>query len=1073
MRFTNGLRKKLFFPLRFTLFFLITSPCTLKGQQLSVDKVLLAEDSISFLYTSLKSQDISIEKALSAKASVNFRDASLEEILDVLRNITNIRFSWNIELIRPIKGIMYAATDKPVRIILYDILKPHFLTYSIGDGSVLILPETKEAVSGKVTNNNSNNNSTPLIRELDELIVIGYGNTSKRFNTGSLSSHVFNAGKGPGTDNIMNELKGKVPGLLITPSGGSPWNSYFVNIGGLQSPGISGNNKAHNSPLYIINNVPMPSGNMPFNQLKSLAGDPVNSGAGLDPLAFINPNDIESITVLKDADATAIYGSRGANGVVLITTRKGRVTTSKDETALLGAPLKVSANVATGLASVVRRPALLNTDQYFQMREEALRNDGIAASLPKDGDILLWPRSRYTDFSKVILGGTAKTYDAHVSVAFGTPRLQWLANVSYRKKTSVLPVHLYDQWINGYVNLDYQSLNRKIKVNFNGTFGDGTNHSVAEDPVPGIYLAPNAPALRDGDGKLVWKENGVSFDNPLATLERNYSARLSNTAANLDISYSPWKNVTFKTNLGYNSARLNEVATDPLVARDPAVNPTGSLEFASAASKSWILEPQAEYQAALGKLRIKGLIGSSWQTEVMKRSAQKDTGYTNDDTLRAKAYPRRLNSDSNEVMYKYFGLFGRISAIWDDKYSLNLTGRRDGSSRFAPENRFGNFWSIGAGWIISEEDFMNRDSGWVTFAKLRASYGITGNDQIGDLKYFDRWGSVAVQQFYGGITGIAPVSLYNSHLTWETTRKLNLGVEIGLWDRIHLTADYFNNRSTNLVVAQLLPGQSGLGDIELRNSPVVIRNTGLEIALGATIPAGKHWNWRSSVALTFPKNKLVAYPDLDLSSFAGVLVPGRSITARQVSHYTGIDPVTGLPATAGNGTINWDVDCYGGWSNSLSYKDIQLDIDAEFRKQPGIDPAYLNSLRGMPGMVDKSLYSNQPVSVINRWQKPGDHALYPMFITAINTGMSEALSGYYKSRAIATNASYLSLKKVTLQYNFPVEWLKKKRIEQASVYLKGQNIFTISPYKGGDPLTKNPTGMPSLRTITVGMQITF
>lgn len=1074
-------------------------------------------------------QKLPQSSGLYREISVDFRNATLTYVFDRIEFFSNVHFAYNTQHIKGISGINYKANGKKTIKILEDILEDHALEYKLQDGLVYILPASntseryikgivtdslsrplggvtvKVLTTGKGTLTNVDGEyslrrlkdsawlqfssvgfkdttvlvvngayatikMTTAVKELDKPIVIGYGTTSSRFNTGSVSRHTVSIDPSP--VGLMSDLMGAETGILITPAGGSPGSSYIVRIRGNQSPGLSGNHLANNSPLYVVNNAILPSGNLPFNQLASMPGDPLSSGVGMDPLSFINLKDIGSVSILKDADACSIYGSRGANGVVLITMNKGEAV-----------PFRLTADFAVSFSRASKKPKLLNTQQYVDMRYEGLNNSGETPDGKKDGDILRWPATRYTDFSRLLLGGTALSYDANIGMVFGTRRIQWYASMNMKNRTTVLPKAFHDNRYTAYINADYQSRNNKIRVNFGGMMAYGNNYLPSKDPTTGIYLAPNAPPLRAQNGLLNWSEDSVDFTNPLASLEEVFNARSSNLIWNMNFSWSPWKNITFKNNLGLNSITLDETIVAPMSAKNPAKSPAGSMSVATNALNSVMVEPQAEYKSRFGKLSLTALLGSSYQYEAIGRTKQDSSGYKDDGQLWKDAASMRTDSNMNETFYKYLAFFARVNTIWDEKYMLNLTVRRDGSSKFSRENRFGNFWSVGAGWILSEENFFKDFSKLVSFAKIKASYGTTGNDQIGNLKYFDSWARTGLS--YGSSTGLLPQTPYNAHLRWEKTNKLNIGLELSFRDRLYLIAEYYRNLSTDLITGQLLAGQTGTGEMVSGNHPARIRNTGIELSLRSMLVAGMHFHWKTSANISLPKNKLVDYPYLEYSSFKDLLVPGYAVTARRAYHYEGVDPKTGwhkvtdiknngiTMAEDGNQIIDLEVNFYGGWSNTLVYKGFQLDINMEFRKQPGIDADYIHQNRLTPGMLDNNLYSNQPLAVLNRWRQQGDRSLYPKAVSALNA-QEESDHGYFsKSSALIADASYINLQSASLQYSFSTEWLKRARIDRFAVALKGQNLFYLSPYKGGVPLTANPTGMPPVRTITFGIQATF
>jgi hypothetical protein len=411
---------------------------------------------------------------------------------------------------------------------------------------------------------------------------------------------------------------------------------------------------------------------------------------------------------------------------------------------------------------------------------------------------------------------------------------------------------------------------------------------------------------------------------------------------------------------------------------------------------------------------------------------------------------------------------------------LDLTARRDGSSRFGPANEFHDFWSAGTGWIFSKEDLFQQQLSALSFGKLRASYGTTGNDQIGDYQYLSLYGPYG-QLPYQGIVSVVPQGLTNPYLQWEETRKLEFGLDLGfLKDRILLNSTYSRNRSSNQLLPYNLPIITGFQSIA-RNFPATVQNSDWEFILNTVNVKTRSFTWSSRINLTIPNNKLIAFPDLASSSYASTFQVGKSINAFKVYHLLGVNDTTGeYEFSTGKGTptynptfgtdntvwINLMPKYYGGLSNNFQYKSFELDFLLQYVRQMGQNYA----LGNYPGNF---YYGNQPTYVLNRWQKPGDHALVQRFNTDF-TYYNQYSDATSSDRAFSS-ASFMRLKNLAFSWQLPAAWSTKAHFQAVRIYLQTQNLFTITNYKGMDP--ENPgggaAGLPPLRVITAGIQASF
>lgn len=904
------------------------------------------------------------------------------------------------------------------------------------------------------------------ISMLDETVIMAYGKTSRRFNTGNISKVSSEEIAQQPVSDPLATLHGKVPGLVVTQSSGIPGSSIRIQIRGQSSL------RQGSDPLFIVDGVPLAANNQPINSQFSILT--TSSTAGLSPIASINPLDIESIEVLKDADATAIYGSRGANGVILITTKKGVAGKSR-----------VFANFYTGWSQTSKLPDMQNTSEYIEMRKEAINNDGFVPSANRFDpgyapDILIWDTSRENNFSKLMLGNTAHIFNGQAGLSGGNENLQFLLSSGYNREGTVFPGDMGSDRISFTNNVNFHTENKKFSARLTSSYTNSKNNLFNTSISSFLSLPPNAPPLHTEEGRLNWEEGGYYFDNPAAYLQYKYSAITDNLLSNLLIEYSIAKGLAIRSSFGYNLMRISENSIIPASAQRPDINPIGSLSVSGNVYKGWVIEPQIEYNTSLRKSRLNVLIGSTLLQDKQNGISVDAEGYRSDNLLNSlsaasSTYTKNIFSD-----YKYAAIFGRINYIWNQKYVLNLTGRRDGSSRFGPDNRFSNFGAIGAGWLFQTEKFIQKIVPFISYGKIRASYGLTGNDQIGDYRYLDAW---TVDYYnYQGTSVIYPSALYNPLYGWETNRKFETALEIGLFkDRIYFSSVYFNNRSGNQLVDYTLASQTGFSSI-ISNFPALIQNDGFEFQL-STIPIkSQNFNWSVSANFSFPANKLIRFDGLSSSGYVATYVEGKSLNVIYKLNSLGTNSATGVfefEDIDGDNTIsiskdlvvrgNTDPIYFGGIRNTFTLKNVEFDLFIDFKKQTGLN--YLYSIYGnyrIPGFI-----ANQPKYVVSRWQQPGDITDIQKFTTITYSDAYAAKELLRYSNGVYSDASFMRLKTASISWQLPASIFRSIKVYHSKIFLSVQNLLTISGYKGTDPETQNYYALPTLRTIMAGVNLNF
>ncbi|MFI8380598.1 SusC/RagA family TonB-linked outer membrane protein, partial [Leeuwenhoekiella sp. NPDC079379] len=780
--------------------------------------------------------------------------------------------------------------------------------------------------------------------------------------------------------------------------------------------------------------------------------------AGIDPLNSLNPANIASIEILKDADATAIYGSRGANGVILITTKKG--SKGKQET-------QFEVHVYRGAGNVPRKLNLINTQDYINLREEAFANDGATPTQTNAPDLVLWDSQRYTDWQEKLFGGTAQTTGVNLGVSGGSETTRFNLGLGYQQETAVFPGDFLYNKFTANLNLSHNSRDDRFSVQFNTSFGSDRNRQFDGSSFvsTGLSLAPNAPEVYGEDGELNWEDS--SWTNPFSTLYRESEAQVQQLISGLSLSYAITPKLEVKLNTGYTLLNSTEIVKQPIRFYDPALRPNvraRSLHI-DANRQSWIAEPQINYSNNWDDLEVNALAGATFQHRENTGLNIVGTGYSNEQLLGNLAAAQQVVvTDNTTQEYAYAAAFGRIGLNYARKYYLNLTGRRDGSSRFGPSRRFASFGAVGGAWILSEENWMQGLKPVLSFTKLRGSYGSAGSDQVGDYGYLDTYSATP------GGGGLYPTQLTNPAFSWERNRKLELALDLGFFkDQIRLSTSWYRNRSSNQLVGYNLPALTGFTSVQA-NLDATVENTGWEFEASTNLNTGR-FSWQASMNLSIPRNRLVSFPGLKESSYANTYKVGESLNIQFLYDYTGVDPETGLYTVVDvneDGVYNFDDrvvvkdltrSLFGGFRNQFTYGRLGLDFLWEFVMQDG-QQYYSTAAPGRFGSILQEDYDR-------RWQNPGDVAE----IQKASQGVSALLANfrYQTSDIVYTDASFLRLRTLGLSYELPAEYLC---LNSCILFLQGQNLLTFTKYRGLDPQSPGIT-LPALRIVTAGLKLNF
>ena len=932
---------------------------------------------------------------------------------------------------------------------------------------------------------------------LDATIVQAYGTTSRRYNVGSISSVDAATIQAQPVTNVLLALEGQVPGLAINQTSGVPGSTVLMQVRGQNTlatdPAVSGllGYKPYNQPLFIIDGVPFAPQNTNISQLSTLANASSFNGGisqplGVSPFDNINPNDIESISVLKDADATSIYGTQGSNGVILITTKKGK-------------PGKTVFNLTatTGYNTASRNVKLLNTPQYLQLRTAAFAADSLTPSNNQGNfnayapDLLDFSQTKYTNWEKVIYGKTSNNTDIHGSLSGGTYNNTFLISGGFTRSDFNFPGNFADQRLTLHAVFHHVSLDNRLTVDFGTDYGYDQNNSPTSGAGSKILLPPNTPNLLDAQGNLVWSYNGVSLDNYqfYSYLKQTDLLQNYNLNTTMRLTYKILTGLSIGANLGYNRNTSSERRTDPSTAQDP-LYPYPTAEFATNNFETINVEPQIDYTTTIGKGVLTSLAGATYKKNTNYSNTLEGSGYANDNFLGSINGASNVGAFDASSFYKYDAAFARVKYVYDRKYILSLTGRRDGSSNFGPGRQFGNFGSVGAGWIFTEENFFKKAIPFMSYGKLSGSYGTSGSDGIAPYLYQAFWTPTGSVPAFQGSQPDAPHNLYNPNYSWALKKSLNIAMDLGMFhDRVLLNATWYRDREGNQLGGYPLPGQTGFSQV-VENLPANVQNAGWEFTATSNPIRTKNFSWSTNFNITFNRNKLLSFPNLAGSSYAYDYVLGKPVSEVFGYRFDGINPQTGLfqyltskgqptnepnykLASQGGDMVpiaNREVKYMGGFGNTFTYKHVSLYVFFQFASQEA--PNYMSTVYDsyIPGIA----IDNQPVQVLNYWKNPGDHATFQKLTSNYGTPTASAAEYFTQSSGAYSNDTYARLKTVALSYSFPDAYLKKVHIQGARIYINAQNLLTITNYKVADPEEfANYATVPVQRTIVCGLNFNF
>lgn len=855
------------------------------------------------------------------------------------------------------------------------------------------------------------------VKLLKEIVVTGYGEQDRKTLTSaqtSVSSEEIANLPAASSDQL---LQGRAAGVNVSANSGTPGGGVFVRVRGSSS--INGSS----DPLYVVDGIPI--------QASNLSGIDLGGGT-TSPIADINPADIESMEILKDASATAIYGARAANGVVLITTKRGS-----------SGKAKVSLGAYYGVQNAPRKPAVVDGPTYERLINEAFVNNGKPAPYANpDGAIS-------TDWSDPIFR-TASIANYDLSVSGGSDKIHYLVSGNHFDQEGVLLGSEFKR-NSARINLDFYPMD-KLKVGTSILYSNNKRNRLRNDDnisgaMPGAINFPSNRPYYQPDGSY---SKFSIFENPIAAVkETDIQMNTNRFLGSIYTEFEIATGLRLRSSFSVDNSSVQEDLYDNTLLNSGAGSNGYGLSQATR-NENWIQENVLSYQLSKNEHSFNVLLGTSLQESRFSITEAIGEQFPSNDFKKiTSAAVQRARSDASS--WGIASLFTRIGYDYKDKYLATLNVRRDASSRFGKDNRWGTFPSLALGWVISEEAFFEPMPDFLGDLKLRASYGITGNQSgINDFQSLGLWtGSSA----YADLPGISPSQLANPDLKWETTAQYDIGVDISMFsDRLNIIADYYVKKTSDLLLAVPLPRTSGFNSLVQNFGS--LENKGVEFAILANIIATPDFSWNTNFNIASNKNKVtkLAAPfnvyNRDLFRYQ----EGYPMYSFYFHEQTGVDPETGdiqFADVNGDGKFDPNVDrkivgdanpdFFGGFTNTFKYKAFDLSFFMQYSY--GNDQLNWNRFFNEHGGTRDFNFN---VSQLDRWQKPGDQTMIPR-MTAAN------YAGNLRPSRFLEDGSYMRLKNITLGYTLPQTVLGKVGISSARVYLTGQNIFTITNYTGLDP----------------------
>lgn len=908
---------------------------------------------------------------------------------------------------------------------------------------------------------------------LDEVVVTGYGDFKKATYTGSASVLTTEKLEALPVVSVGQMIESNIPGIsVVAGTSSQPGAKTTLRVRGVASMNAS------TEPLYVLDGVPIPSYDLSNFTSMSEAG-------GMGFIETLNPADIESITVLKDAASASLYGAKGANGVVLITTKKGKE-----------GKLRVNMAAKYGITdfAYTYRP-LMGGEERRKLIHEGLVNfqldKGVSeqeAQQYADANIDQYAKrlpQGYSDWESALFK-TGYQQDYNLSASAGNQNSSFIGSLGYTKQTGV---SLNSEMERFTGRVDASNKYKKVEFGMNASFSWTKNVHLPEGKFYGsaiyaskVNLTPSTPIYNeDGTYASGYRENNGY--NPILEAEVNdYYARTVRAMGTAKIAYNVWDNLKVSSVFTVDYSLTKDFFFQSPDGRDGATyQGRGRMQMTDRIR--YTSQNNLTYSKTFGKHSVSAVTAF----EVMKYdyedlyAAKKTYGQDINTSLGNAADP--IDADQKLQEDALMSYVASVNYSYDDKYYASFSFRRDGSSRLSPDTRWGNFWSLSASWRLSQERFMQPLKSVLSDLKLRASYGVNGNLPS---SYYGYQSTYTTGAFYSGKPSPWESTLGNEELTWEKNYALNLGLDIGLFSRVNVSLDWYTRTTKDLLMSKQLNSISGFSS--LLTNVGQMRNTGVELEVRSNNIKTKDFSWTTAFNLSHNKNKILKLADLPwFVDGRYVRKEGYPFNTIYLREYAGVDPETGSALyydnqqdENGNYTKNKVTDpgqaspiplkditptISGGFMNTFNYKfiDLSFNLSYSFGGYSYDNASYILQDDGY------SVISNKSTEQRRRWQKPGDITDVPRFVYGNKKG-----GNYNSSRAIHST-DHIRQKSLILGLNAPKAWLQKLGIGNARIYFSGTNLLTWAAYDQYDPEMSGVVGFytPPLKTYAFGLELKF
>ncbi len=915
---------------------------------------------------------------------------------------------------------------------------------------------------------------------LEEVIVTGYGTIKKEAYAGSASIIKMDNLSDVPVTNLGQLLQGSTAGVQFTNTSGQPGAATQIRIRG------TGSFNASNDPLYVVDGVPVISGNV----------SSLGTSSGLDVLSTMNPSDIESISIIKDAAAASLYGSRAANGVIVITTKKGSAGNARVNVKTEFGFSDFAVNYRPFMDGEERRETiyegLMNEGKYYLGLDEAASRAHADANINKFA-AMPWT-GEWTDWKALLFrkGG----YTSHeVSVAGGSDRIKYFTSLGYTDQKGISVMGFLKR-LSGRLNVSYDATKR-LSVGANLLFSNVNQSTNTEGTA---YLSPfysvfntvtprDVPFLPDGSYAFEFPRNGTGR-NPKAYADLNY--QLENLTRTFNTIYAGYKiidNLVFQSTLSYDRNMVKGEGFTHPISSYPARPGTLYKMVNDVTSTVW--SNTLQYVKTFDQVHnFDGLIAYETTDYYRDEVETSKENLANWNLVQLDNFSVPLTIDGYGRGYRMISYVSRFNYDYDKKYYAGISFRRDGSSRLAPKSRWGNFWSVSGAWKISSEPFFAEMVRIFPELKLRASYGVNGTLPSG---YYDYMGLSSYGADYNGQPGIVETQFFNNDLKWETNYNANFGLDVNVKNIIRFSLEFYNRLTKDLLMNE--PTSLTTGFSSILSNIGEMRNRGFELELMTTNVSRKNFNWTSGFNVSHNSNEILVLDGVQTSIISGtqIRMVGKPYHTFYLREFGGVDPEDGTTWFYTN-----SLDDNGNYIKEKT-KDLNtanaIPLQSPYPKLLGglvnnmkiyfvdLGFTFTYSLGGYSydqaaGKLDKEgttngLHSNIPIYYRDRWRKPGDQSEYGIYIANNKWDLAD---GYSNSRRIHST-DHLRLKNISVGITIPARYTNSVNIERARIFASASNVLTFASWNMYDPEVSNDGVMawqtPPLKTVTLGLDLTF